>query len=237
MNVYEGVWGVMTRWFRVPDRPPTLPVAPGEPVESFRPSEGFLRYIQFRFWLGLVLADAVIIIACIAMFAGIPVIGFVLAPLLITLAIFLHLVAYVAVYLRFDTTWYVMTRRSLRIRRGIWVIHETTITFENIQNISVEQGPLQRHFGIADVVVETAGGGAVRSGKGGEVEMTPHGLIEGIADAKGIRDKILEIVRQSKSAGLGDERHIEARGALSVWSPQQISVLREIRDAIRHDNC
>ena len=36
---------------------------------------------------------------------------------------------------------------------------ETTITFENIQNVTVQQGPLQRLFGIADVRVDTAGGG------------------------------------------------------------------------------
>jgi uncharacterized membrane protein YdbT with pleckstrin-like domain len=43
--------------------------------------------------------------------------------------------AYIAIHLRYDTTWYVHGDRSLRIRRGIWVIHETTLTFENIQNV------------------------------------------------------------------------------------------------------
>jgi uncharacterized membrane protein YdbT with pleckstrin-like domain len=69
-------------------------------------------------------------------------------------------IAYVGLHLRYDTTWYVFTDRSLRIRRGIWVIHETTITFENVQNVAVAQGPVQRYFGIADVIVQTAGGGA-----------------------------------------------------------------------------
>ena len=59
--------------------------------------------------------------------------------------------AYVGIHLRYDTTWYVLTDRSLRIRRGILTIHETTISFENVQNVEVRQGPLQRYFGIADV--------------------------------------------------------------------------------------
>ena len=42
-------------------------------------------------------------------------------------------------------------------------MHETTISFENVQNVEVRQGPLQRYFGIADVVVQTAGGGARHS--------------------------------------------------------------------------
>ena len=28
--VYRGVWKVLSDWFRVPERPPTLPVAEGE---------------------------------------------------------------------------------------------------------------------------------------------------------------------------------------------------------------
>jgi len=39
--VYRGIWGVLTNWFRVPSEPPALPVAPGEHLQSFRPSEGF----------------------------------------------------------------------------------------------------------------------------------------------------------------------------------------------------
>lgn len=78
--------------------------------------------------------------------------GVLIAPLLRAFIILPDVVAYVAIHLRFDTTWYVMTERSLRIRRGIWVLHETTITFENVQNVVVNQGPVQRFFGIANVV-------------------------------------------------------------------------------------
>src|SRR5690606_13139102 len=105
-------------------------------------------------------------------------------------------VAYVAIHVRYDTTWYVMTDRSLRIRRGVWIIHETTITFENVQNVRVEQGPVQRHFGIANVVVETAGAPKLsqhgQSGAGAN-----QGVIEGVVDAAGIRDRILARLRQS----------------------------------------
>jgi hypothetical protein len=51
--VYRGVWGILNRWFRVPQQPPTLPVGRGETVQSFRPANGFLRYLKLQFWLGL----------------------------------------------------------------------------------------------------------------------------------------------------------------------------------------
>src|SRR4029450_5644495 len=99
-----------------------------------------------------------------------------------------------------------MTTRSLRIRRGIWTIHETTITFENVQNVEVNQGPVQRLFGVADVRGDTAGGGGPPAGYDGQAAMnTPRGLIEGVSNAPQIRDLILSRLRRSHFAGLGDE--------------------------------
>ena len=89
------------------------------------------------------------------------------------------------------------------IRRGIWVIQETTITFENVQNVKLTQGPLQRHFGIANVMVDTAGGSSDRKQRGGA---TSHqGIIEGVTqeDAARLRDLILGKLRRSATAGLG----------------------------------
>ena len=84
-----------------------------------------------------------------------------------------------------------LTDRSLRIRRGIWVIHETTISFENVQNVEVRQGPVQRHFGIADVIVQTRAA-ARRAGKGESTSMGAHaGILQGLDDAEAVRDLIL----------------------------------------------
>jgi hypothetical protein len=116
----------------------------------------------------------------------------------------------------------------MRLRRGIWVIRESTITFENVQNVKVTQGPLQRYFGIANVVVETAGGGGASSEAGAGLSMHA-GLIEGVAEAPQIRDSIMNRVRNNATTGLGDESgDVLTRG--SVWSPGHLAVLREIRD-------
>jgi len=165
--VYRGVWGVVADWFRVPVEAPTLPVVPGGFVESFKPAPAFLRYMKFWFWIGLLPSDIGIFVGWAAVTVFVPWVGLLVLPVALVLAIAPDVVVYVALHLRYDTTWYVVTDRSLRIRRGIWVIHETTISFENVQNVEVRQGPLQRYFGIADVVVQTAGGGgAAHHGKG-----------------------------------------------------------------------
>ena len=164
--IYRGVWASVVGVFKVPEEPSTLPAA-GEPVRSLRPSPGYLRYLKFLFWIALIPGDVLPVVAWIAVSIAVPMLGVALAPLFLALMFLPDVFAYVGIHLRYDTTWYVLTDRSLRIRRGIMTIHETTISFENVQNVEVTQGPLQRYFGIADVIVQTAGGGAAHGhGKG-----------------------------------------------------------------------
>ncbi|HWB12079.1 MAG TPA: PH domain-containing protein [Pirellulales bacterium] len=231
--IYGGLWAVLVRWFCVPDRPPTLPVAHGDKCEAFQPSEGFLRYLKFKFWVVLTLIDGAILVGWIVIAAVSPLAGAITALPALAIAVLPDIVAYLAIHLRYDTTWYLMTGRSLRIRRGIWVIHETTITFENVQNVEVHQGPLQRWFGIADVLVTTAGGGSAHAAEGKQtVAATSHqGLIEGISHAAQVRDLILSRLRHSRTAGLGDEK--EQTIGNGAWSAEHLAALREIRDLAR----
>ena len=79
--------------------------------------------------------------------------------------------------LDYDYHHYVITDRSLRIRAGVWHVHEMTMTFANVQNISIRQGPLQRLLGIADLVVQTAGGGSSARGpreRHGQARIAAH---------------------------------------------------------------
>ncbi|HVC92783.1 MAG TPA: PH domain-containing protein [Pirellulales bacterium] len=231
--IYLGLWSVLVLWFRVPDRPPALPVPPGETLDAFRPAEGFLHYLKFKFWVVLTIMDGMILIGWIATAAASPLAGAILALPALAIAVLPGIVAYIAIHLQYDTTWYVMSGRSLRIRRGIWTIHETTITFENVQNVEVNQGPVQRWFGIADVHVDTAGGGGKQAaaGHGSPATAGHRGLVEGVADAARIRDLILSRLHGSRHAGLGDE-HPPA-STIAGWTPDHVAVLRKIRDLAR----
>ncbi len=231
--VYTGIWAVLVRWFRVPANPPILPSGAANSARSFQPSEGFLRYLKFYFWFGLVVIDALILIGWLAITIAYPVAGAILVLPALALAVLPDIVVYIAIHLRYDSTWYVVSDRSMRLRRGIWRIHETTITYENIQNIRVNQGPLQRYFGIADVIVETAGGGGSAGGEfGGAAFGAHHGVVEGVDNAQEIRDLILGHLRKTRTTGLGDEVHSpEIAQGTTAWSPEQLSLLRDIRNA------
>ena len=232
--VYEGTWGILAAWFKVPRDSPTLPAAAGETIEIRRPDVGFLRYLTLQFWIGLAIIDLLLTGLWIMLLIAVPWVGIIIAPLAWALIILPDIAAYVALHLRYDTTWYVFSNRSVRIRRGIWTIQETTITYENIQNVSVRQGPLQRYFGISDIVIETAGGGGISADGTGALTGAHVGFIEGVADAATIRDAMLARIRATRSAGLGDERACESsRSATAHWTPNQLQRLTEIRDLAR----
>lgn len=104
--------------------------------------------------------------------------------------------------LEFEQHWYIVTDRSLRIRTGILRLKESTMSFANIQQVEVKQGPLQRLLGLSDVRVQSAGGGTPDHDKGGE---SMHlGIFHGVDNPDEIRDLILARLRRFRQAGLGD---------------------------------
>lgn len=115
--------------------------------------------------------------------------------------------SYIILRLDFEMRWYILSDRSLRIREGVVTVSEKTMTFANIQKIAIQQNPLQRIFGIADVTVRSAGGGSSAPGNGrkaGAAASMHEAAFEGVDDADGIRNLIRERIRQFRDAGLGD---------------------------------
>ena len=122
---------------------------------------------------------------------------------------------YMLVRLDYEMRWYIVTDRSLRIRTGVWNVRESTLTFANIQQISVGQGPLQRLLGIYDLEVKTAGGGGGgHHGHSAHGESMHQGFFHGIDNAPEVRAMMLERLRHLRDTGLGDPdepHHEEAR--------------------------
>jgi membrane protein YdbS with pleckstrin-like domain len=224
---YTGVWGMLTKFFLVPEQPPNLPAFDQEHVEYHRPAPSFLAYKKFQFWIVCVILDIFFIAVWIAFSVALPIWGLITAPLWLALIVLPDIIAYIAIHLAYDTTWYVLSDRSMRVRRGVWTIHETTITFENVQNVNIVQGPMQRWFGFANLSVSTAGGGSTSEAS----TLGAHsGWLEGITNAPELRQRILE--KAQHNAGLGDETEAERpqRLPLGGFNPEQIQILREIYD-------
>lgn len=229
---YSGVWGVLTRYLKLPAEPPKLPIKDQEQVVYLHPSEAYLAYQKFQFWILLLVVDILLSIGWAILFFMWPLAGILITPLALGVIILPDIFAYIAIHLKYDTTWYVLSEQSMRLRRGIWNIHETTISFDNIQNIHIHQGPLQRWFGFSNLLVETAGGGGGEQRK--SIATHAHsGFLEGLSDAATIREQIL--ARCSRCSGLGE--HPTTTPSLNSapqngarFRPEHIGLLRSIRD-------
>lgn len=110
--------------------------------------------------------------------------------------------------LDFEMRWYVVTDRSLRIRTGVWSVQEITMSFANLQQVEVSQGPLQRLLGLADVKVQSAGGSDNQQEKHGPGDSLHTGHFHGVDNATEIRDLIQARLRHFRESGLGDPEEL-----------------------------
>lgn len=119
--------------------------------------------------------------------------------------------------LDFEMRWYVVTDRSLRIRTGVWSVQESTMSFANLQQVEVSQGPLQRLLGLADVKVQSAGGSDNPHGKPQDDLHTGH--FHGVDNAHEIRDLIQDRLRRFRESGLGDPEEIRHAAQAAAAQP------------------
>jgi putative membrane protein len=118
----------------------------------------------------------------------------------------------------------VLTRRDLKVRRGILNVEEKSIPLEKVTDLALYQGPLMRLFDLKGMKVETAGqssGGALVS-------------VVGIRDVDDFRDAVLD-QRDRISDQDEDERPPagETGNAGQALSPEAVALLSEIRDSLQ----
>jgi putative membrane protein len=120
-----------------------------------------------------------------------------------------------------------LTRRSLKVNKGVLVRTEKTIPLDKITDLGVVQGPIMRLFDIESLSIETAG----QSGQGSLVSLT--GIIEGRKFRDAVlaqRDKVVADAEVSPTAGRefsGGVARLEAGPAGDLRE-----ILIEIRDSL-----
>jgi uncharacterized membrane protein YdbT with pleckstrin-like domain len=139
-----------------------------------------------------------------------------------------------ALRLDFDMRWYILADRSLRIREGVFSLQEKTMTFANIQQITIRQNPLQRLLGISDVQVRSAGGGA--SSSGGKHPQVGEGMHEaffrGVDNAEEIRTAVRDRVRHHRDEAPGQPDPREEPSTPDREVPSVLLAARELRSEI-----
>lgn len=222
---------LITTVLKVPPQPEAPLGSPGS-VRVFNAAPGYYRYRVGQWALGQ-LGTAAGLVVGLAFINTIEVgplsfsHGFI-QPLEV-LGVLLFLIqlpfTFMMVDLDYRYRWYMITDTSLRIREGLIVVRERTMTFANIQNLSLRQGPLQRLLGIADLRVRTAGGGGNEGGKQGKHEVSESanmhlGYFRGVDNAEEIRDVIMDRMRGLMDTGLGNPDEPVAPVSVGAASPR-----------------
>jgi uncharacterized membrane protein YdbT with pleckstrin-like domain len=218
--MYSAFRHACERLLRIPHDPEP---PPGDEASTriFRAAPNYYRYLLFIWALrtGAILFFAVfglivsvIVPAVLEANHGHPaMLLLLLIPVFVlTIIVVESLFRLVVLRLEYEKRWYVVTDRSLRVREGVVTVREMTVNFANIQNISISQGPVQRALGIADLKLDTAGGG------GGSSHGNQHQPMEnlhtawfrGINNAAEVRELIQQRLRLLRDSGLGDHEEL-----------------------------
>jgi membrane protein YdbS with pleckstrin-like domain len=122
---------------------------------------------------------------------------------------------YVYWFLRYKKLRCVLTERGLSTQHGLWVRVQQNIPLDQITDITVNEGPILKLFGMLILKVETAGGN-VQRGAAGSVKLVA------VVDALEFRDTVLKhrdiVTRHSGPTGRSTEPYLDPE------------VLGEIRD-------
>jgi uncharacterized membrane protein YdbT with pleckstrin-like domain len=219
-----------------------IPPEPGPPpgdeqsTRIFRAAPNFYRYLLIV-WalvsLGAFLPVGVLVTASVAGYFALAKddrpwawLALVAVPLLLGGYVLVRLFFWAVLRLDYDKRWYVITDRSLRVREGVVNVKEMTVTFANIQNISISQGPIQRLLGIADLRVDTAGGGGATDGQHGAQNLHTA-WFRGINNASEVRELIQRRLKHLKDSGLGDRDEIQSVRGITPTA-EIIIALREV---------
>lgn len=223
--------------------PPTPEPPPGSPPRIFRAAPNFFTLRLIRWSLTQVLALGGLLTAItfahttVARWAPAWAVWLVTFSEIAGIAALAAevLLGWMVVRLDYEMRWYMLSDRAIRIREGIATVREKTIALANIQNIAVRQGPLQRFLGIADVEVNTAGGGGksdMESHKGKSSEPMHVAYFRGVDNADEIRDLLREGVRLQRDAGLGDPDEPEPDTDVHAAMAELLSEARRLRAAV-----
>jgi len=188
---------------RAPTRPPDPPSGSHGEIQIYRASPRFLTYRLLVFWIVISLNWLVPWGILMVSLIDREITPFVIAIIYAIVLAIVQFCVYFAIRIDYDMRYYIVTDRSLRIREGAFIVKEKTISFANVQNLRVVQGPIMRLFGIWHLKVDTAGGGA---SSGEHTERVGHRVqMAGIENAHEVRDQIRDHLRKyATSTGLGD---------------------------------
>lgn len=96
----------------------------------------------------------------------------------------------------FNTIKYTLKDDHIEIDKGVWWQQNKTIPFLKITDVKAIQGPLQRHFSLGSLYLQTAGMGT---------QNTAEGRLTGLTDYKQKQQNLLDYIRNRYASSVRKE--------------------------------
>jgi membrane protein YdbS with pleckstrin-like domain len=178
--------------------PPHLPEG-SSLVRTLGPSENWLSYRYLAALLGLLSQFVGTGLGAIALSTQFGKWGLLFAAVLVLVQVLSVGFALVVVRVDYDLRHYLVGDRSLRVAQGSWTRSEATLSYANVQNIEVMQGPLERVFGFKSLIISTAGS----ESRPGAPQSHIVRLV-GLENAEQVQHLIMGMLKKHRDAGLGE---------------------------------
>jgi membrane protein YdbS with pleckstrin-like domain len=111
--------------------------------------------------------------------------------LLATLVLALIVLAMWIAYRRWQSTRWKLDDTGLHLRRGRLWRKEILIPRSRVQHLDIERGPIERHFGVATLIVHTAGTRQHAVRQSGLPDGDAVALRDALVPASGLHDDVL----------------------------------------------
>lgn len=198
-------------------------------VRALKPSDRWLGYRYLQTLFGFLNQFIGLGVAAIALVAKFRAMGLAAALLLLVIELFIIGLALVVTRVDFELRHYLVGDRSLRVVRGAWKREEVTLSYANVQNLEVAQGPLERLFGFKSLSISTAGADS-QPGQDHSHVVT----LVGLENADEVRLLILGMLGKQKDSGLGEPTQPPAPSTLSLTRLREIKAAAlALRDVAR----
>jgi membrane protein YdbS with pleckstrin-like domain len=155
--------------------------AASRPMKPLQPAQ--LQVLRIRFALFFLFLIAIAVLVDLSLISGTPV----PAGLLSGLLCLLSAAGLIILPGRRYRAWsWLEEEDELHIRHGLWVRTFTVVPFARVQHIDVAQGPIERRFDLARLILHTAG------------TRGPYIGLPGLLheEAEALRDRIRARIRQ-----------------------------------------
>ncbi|WP_214021178.1 PH domain-containing protein [Methanoculleus sp.] len=191
-----------------------MPLTPLRIGEAFGPVPRFRSYL----YVSLVLAVVVFVLPWlvpVVVFSPLPVAAAIAIP---ALAVIAFVVYWIPLY--YESITYRLTVTEVTWQRGVWFRQTGIVPYNRITNVDIAQGPLMRFYSFSAVRVQTAGF---------STQARAEIVLNGIADAKDLQEKIMNFVRRTGPVATeGEPEQLPAADAV-VEELRAIRMLLESR--------